>query len=59
MSGFLDSFRKKVINSVYKELGLDTNPALYNRLLERLATLEEDDIHLIHSILSRYESNRS
>ena len=44
---------------VLKELGLDKNPALYNRLLERLATLEEDDIHLIHSILSRYESNRN
>jgi len=38
---------------VLKKLGLDENPALYNRLMERLAWLEEDDIHLLHSVLNR------
>ena len=39
---------------VLKELDLQGNPALYHRILERLATLAEDDIHLMHSILNRY-----
>jgi tRNA/rRNA methyltransferase len=36
-----------------KELGIDNHPALYHRILERLASLGEDDIHLVHSILNR------
>ena len=39
---------------VLKDLDIDSNPALYNRILERLASLGEDDIHLLHSILNRY-----
>jgi tRNA/rRNA methyltransferase len=39
---------------VLKELDIERNPALHNRILERLATLGEDDIHLLHSILNRY-----
>ncbi|MCK5463981.1 MAG: hypothetical protein KAI95_13230, partial [Bacteroidales bacterium] len=39
---------------VLKDLDIDRNPALYNRVLERLASLGEDDIHLLHSILNRY-----
>jgi len=39
---------------VLKDLDIDSNPALYNRVLERLASLGEDDIHLVHSILNRY-----
>lgn len=35
------------------ELGINANPALYHRVLERLASLGEDDIHLVHSILNR------
>ena len=41
---------------VLTEMGIDKNPALYNRLLERLAWLGEDDIHLVHSVLNRYKS---
>lgn len=37
-----------------RNLDIERNPALYNRILERLATLAEDDIHLLHSILNRY-----
>jgi tRNA/rRNA methyltransferase len=32
---------------------VDRNPALYNRVLERIALLNEDDIHLVLSILGR------
>jgi tRNA/rRNA methyltransferase len=39
---------------VLKDLGIKSTPALYNRVLERLASLREDDIHLLHSILNRY-----
>jgi tRNA/rRNA methyltransferase len=39
---------------VLKELDIEKSPALYNRILERLASLGEDDIHLLHSILNRY-----
>jgi tRNA/rRNA methyltransferase len=39
---------------VLKDLDIDRCPALYNRVLERLAKLGEDDIHLLHSILNRY-----
>jgi len=40
--------------AVLKDLDIEKNPALYNRILERLASLGEDDIHLLHSILNRY-----
>ena len=39
---------------VLKELDIERNPALHNRILKRLASLGEDDIHLLHSILNRY-----
>ena len=39
---------------VLNDLDIDRNPALYNRVIERLASLGEDDIHLLHSILKRY-----
>ena len=41
---------KEVLN----KLDIEKTPALYNRILERLASLGEDDIHLLHSILNRY-----
>jgi len=57
-SHFLDQegFRAMMDKSkkVLKELDIEKNPALYNRILERLANLGEDDIHLLHSILNRY-----
>lgn len=37
-----------------KKLDIVSNPALYNRILERLATLGEGDVHLLHTILNRY-----
>lgn len=51
-----EGFRAMIDKStkVLKDLDIDSNPALYNRILERLASLGEDDIHLLHSILNRY-----
>jgi tRNA/rRNA methyltransferase len=37
------------------KIEVDRNPALYNRVLERIALLNEDDIHLLLSILGRLE----
>jgi len=39
---------------VLKDLDIEKTPALHNRILERLASFGEDDIHLLHSILNRY-----
>ena len=38
-----------------RRLEMDRSPALYNRILERIALLEEDDIHLLLSVLSKLE----
>ncbi len=50
-----DGFRAMMDKSkkVLKDLEIDSNPALYNMILKRLASLGEDDIHLIHSVLNR------
>lgn len=40
---------------VLRKLELDHSPALYNRILERMALLREEDIHLVLSFLSRLE----
>ena len=39
---------------VLDETGFPESPALYNRLLERLAWLDQDDIHLVLSVLKKY-----
>ena len=36
-----------------KKLEVDSSPALYNRIMERIALLEENDIHLVLSVISR------
>ncbi|MBN2213875.1 MAG: tRNA/rRNA methyltransferase [Bacteroidales bacterium] len=43
------SLRKKVSEYLRKNQ-VDRNQVLYNRILERLSLLKEDDIHLLHSI---------
>lgn len=51
-----EGFRAMMVKSreVLEDLDIKSNPALYNRILERLASLGEDDVHLLHSILNRY-----
>ena len=47
---------RTMMNKSKKMLGkleVDRNPALYNRIMERLGMLNEDDIHLILSVLGR------
>jgi tRNA/rRNA methyltransferase len=39
-----------------RRIEADRNPALYNRILERIALLGEDDIHLLLSVLSRIKN---
>ncbi len=41
--------------ALLRKLEMDRNPALYNRVLERLALMKEDDIHLLLSVLGRLE----
>ncbi len=40
---------------ILQRLEVDRSPALYNRILERLALLGEDDVHLLLSVLSRLQ----
>ena len=40
-------------DELLKKLEIDRSPALYNRILERLALLKEDDINLLLSVLGR------
>ena len=55
-----ESFREMMdkIRMVLTEIGVSKTPALYNRLLERLACLGEDDVHLVLSVINRYMSFR-
>jgi len=40
---------------ILTELGIKDYPTLYNRIMERLMLLGEDDIHLLHSIANKYQ----
>ncbi len=53
-----DGFRKMMNEArmALSDMGFQDSPAIYNRLLERLAYLGMDDIHLLHSVLNRYQS---
>ena len=50
-----DEFRVMMDKSaqLLRKLEIDSSPALYNRILERIALLREEDVHLILSILGR------
>ena len=53
---------KEKIQKVLKTTRIKENKTLYNRIMERVTLLEEDDIHLLHSIteqlLSLINNNR-
>ena len=40
-------------SELLKNMEVDRSPALYNRIMERLALLGKDDIHLLLSVISR------
>ena len=52
-----DEFRslKKKVSNFLKRNQIDRNQVLYNRILERLSLLKEEDIHLLHSIYKYLE----
>lgn len=45
---------KRRIGIIFADLGIDKNPTLHDRIMERLSLLNEDDIHLLHSFSNKY-----
>jgi tRNA/rRNA methyltransferase len=45
---------KRRIKIIFADVGIDKNPTLQDRILERLSLLNEDDIHLLHSFSNKY-----
>jgi tRNA/rRNA methyltransferase len=52
---------KKRIMSILSDVGIDKNPTLHDRIMERLALIDEDDMHLLYSFTNKYQEkyNRS
>jgi tRNA/rRNA methyltransferase len=48
---------KRRIEIIFADLGIDQNPTLHDRIMERLNLLNEDDIHLLHSFSNKYLEN--
>lgn len=46
---------KRRIKIIFADLGIDRNPTLHDRIMERLCILNEDDIHLLHSVSNKYK----
>jgi tRNA/rRNA methyltransferase len=46
---------KNRIKNIFALVGLDQNPDIVNRLLERLVFLSGEDVHLLHSVCARLE----
>jgi tRNA/rRNA methyltransferase len=45
---------KKRIKSILADVGIDGNPTLHDRIMERLALLDEDNMHLLYSFTNKY-----
>ena len=45
---------KKRILSILEDIGIDKNPTLHDRIMERLALVNEDDMHLLYSFSNKY-----
>jgi tRNA/rRNA methyltransferase len=45
---------KRRIAIIFADLGIDKNPTLHDRIMERISLLNEDDIHLLHSFSNKY-----
>lgn len=45
---------KKRIKSILADVGIDRNPTLHDRIIERLVLLDEDDMHLLYSFTNKY-----
>jgi tRNA/rRNA methyltransferase len=50
----LKQLKEKVVNLLV-DIEINRNPVLFNRILERVMLLGEDDIHLLHSVMNKWE----
>ena len=48
---------KRRIKSILTDVGIDKNPTLHDRIMERLVLLHEDDMHLLYSFTNKYQEN--
>lgn len=46
---------RKRIKLILADVGIDKNPTLHDRIMERLALMDEDDIHLLYSFANKYQ----
>jgi tRNA/rRNA methyltransferase len=46
---------KRRIKIILADVGIDKNPTLHDRIMERLILLNEDDIHLLYSFTNKYQ----
>ncbi len=46
---------KNRIHSIFMDIGLEQNPNIVNRLLERMGHLSEEDVHMLHSVCTKLE----
>jgi tRNA/rRNA methyltransferase len=46
---------KRRIKSILTDVGIDKNPTLHDRIMERLVLLDEDDMHLLYSFTNKYQ----
>jgi tRNA/rRNA methyltransferase len=44
----------KRIKSILTDVGIDRNPTLHDRIMERMVLLDEDDMHLLYSFINKY-----
>lgn len=51
-----DGFKelKRRIKIILADVGIDKNPTLHDRIMERLILLNEDDMHLLYSFTNKY-----
>jgi tRNA/rRNA methyltransferase len=45
-------------DKILEDLEIKNNPTLYNRIMERLMLLGEEDIHLLHSVVNKFQKKQ-
>jgi len=46
---------KRRLKAILADVGIDKNPTLHDRIMERVALLNEDDMHLLYSFTNKYK----
>ena len=49
---------KRKIKMILEDVGIDKNPTLHDRIMERLVLLNEDDMHLLYSFINKYREKQ-